>query len=450
MPDLSDQQIKELTSRAQQVLNHNWNGRFTSPAPEIYPHQWSWDSGFITIGYSHCNQERAEKELDRLFKGQWANGMIPHILYDEEHISEDYFPDADFWKSRDVNRAPNDLQTSGICQPPIHATAVRNLLMHGEDQQRAIEFASKHFEALADWHRYLYDKRDLNDNGLVYIHHPWESGQDNSPLWDPILEKMGIHEHQKPVYTRKDLDYIRASERPTKENYDRYIWLVELFRDLNYDEEAIRDAGCPFLAVDVLFNSILCQANLDLALIAGAIGEDPDPWEERYHQTKKSINKKLWDEESGVYLNLDLREKSKIDVKVLSGFLPLYAGIPDINRADKMMEYLNTASFCRLDKECFAAPSYDKKSADYSTQKYWRGPIWMNLNWLICIGLAKYEKSEYSERILNTIIELPMKEGFYEYYDPETGDGYGSEHFAWTAALLIDALYIHQKRKESA
>jgi neutral trehalase len=137
-------------------------------------------------------------------------------------------------------------------------------------------------------------------------------------------------------------------------------------------------------------------------------------------------------------------------VKVLSGFLPLYAGIPDINRADKMMEYLNTASFCRLDKECFAAPSYDKKSADYSTQKYWRGPIWMNLNWLICIGLAKYEKSEYSERILNTIIELPMKEGFYEYYDPETGDGYGSEHFAWTAALLIDALYIHQKRKESA
>ena len=48
--------------------------------------------------------------------------------------------------------------------------------------------------------------------------------------------------------------------------------------------------------------------------------------------------------------------------------------------------------------------------------------------------------TQYADRVKNSIIELPRRYGFYEYFDPDTGQGHGSDHFSWTAALLIDLL----------
>ena len=52
-----------LVAQAKQVLEQNRVGRFTKPAPNLYPHQWSWDSAFIAMGYVHYDQARAEEEL---------------------------------------------------------------------------------------------------------------------------------------------------------------------------------------------------------------------------------------------------------------------------------------------------------------------------------------------------------------------------------------------------
>lgn len=59
-----------LAKQAKEVLKQNWTGFFTKPAAPLYPHQWSWDSPFIAIDYARYNQERAQKELQRLFSGQ--------------------------------------------------------------------------------------------------------------------------------------------------------------------------------------------------------------------------------------------------------------------------------------------------------------------------------------------------------------------------------------------
>ena len=40
-----------------------------------------------------------------------------------------------------------------------------------------------------------------------------------------------------------------------------------------------------------------------------------------------------------------------------------------------------------------------------------------------------------------TIISLCRDQGFYEYYDPTTGFGHGSDLFSWTAALLLDVVF---------
>src|SRR5829696_5294063 len=48
-----------LVARAQKVLHRNDMGGWTRAAPELYPHQWSWDSAFIAIGLAHLDTRRA-------------------------------------------------------------------------------------------------------------------------------------------------------------------------------------------------------------------------------------------------------------------------------------------------------------------------------------------------------------------------------------------------------
>jgi hypothetical protein len=44
---------EELAARAEEVLRKNDMGGGTRAAPELYPHQWSWDSAFIAIAAFH-------------------------------------------------------------------------------------------------------------------------------------------------------------------------------------------------------------------------------------------------------------------------------------------------------------------------------------------------------------------------------------------------------------
>jgi hypothetical protein len=68
---------EQLVQQAQLVLDLNWNGEYTQPGPRLYPHQWSWDSALIAMGYAHYAQDRATTEITHLFDSQWDNGLLP-------------------------------------------------------------------------------------------------------------------------------------------------------------------------------------------------------------------------------------------------------------------------------------------------------------------------------------------------------------------------------------
>ncbi|MBA2442752.1 MAG: glycoside hydrolase, partial [Rubrobacter sp.] len=44
-------------------------------------------------------------------------------------------------------------------------------------------------------------------------------------------------------------------------------------------------------------------------------------------------------------------------------------------------------------------------------------------------------------RLRRTVLDLVRGAGFYEYFDPTSGRGHGSDFFSWTAALLLDILH---------
>ncbi len=424
-----------LAREAIAVLEENWSGDATRPGPRLYPYQWSWDAAFIAIGYAHYDQAKAEQELRSLFRGQWSNGMLPHIVFNG---SANYFPGPDFWQAERSPYAPRDPRTSGIIQPPVHATAAWHIYRHARDPSRALAFLEELMPRLASWHAYLYRERVRNGDGLVEIWHPWESGMDNSPLWDGALARLTPGEI--PGYERLDVLAVARDERPTDSDYDRYVYLASLMRDQSYLPDRIR-AITPFAIDDVLYNSLLVQANRDLAAIAAALGADPRPFEEWAEVTADGINRKLWDERSAAYLDWDLVADEPIHTRVGVGFSPLYAGVPSEERAQRMVDRLTESVGVQLDETTWAVASFDPKDERFASTNYWRGPIWINVNWALYQGLKRYGFHRRAESLRRAMLELPRRSGFFEHYDPMTGVGHGSERFAWTAALVLSLLF---------
>ena len=103
---------KKILHDAKRILEENWKGKYTIPSPRLYPHQWSWDSGFITIGYSNFDQDKAQKELLSMFEGQWTNGMLPHIIF---RFENNYFPNAEYWQTELSEYSPEAVGHCNSC-----------------------------------------------------------------------------------------------------------------------------------------------------------------------------------------------------------------------------------------------------------------------------------------------------------------------------------------------
>jgi hypothetical protein len=432
--------FKEYIKIAKGILRTNWTGSYTKPAPGLYPHQWNWDSGFIAIGYAHYNQKKAQQEILSLFKHQWPNGMVPQIVFNPEVLGN-YFPEPDFWQ------APDNMLTSGITMPPVHAIACLHIYKKAKNKEQARRFLRVIFPKLVASHRYFYQFRDPNHSGLVYIRHPWESGLDNSPAWDGPLGKIEVDKGKLPHYERKDLQHgIPAEQRPSDEDYDRYVYLVNIFRRLKYCEEDIYRHS-PFLIQDVLFNSILCKANRDLLEIGKVLGADISEIEEWVNQTSKAIFERLWCQGCEKFESFDLIANAPIHTSTVASFMPLFAGAASKSQAEILYNRINSVSFCALHQgNCFTVPNYDMTREDFDSRNYWRGPVWININWMLSQGLKGYGYNKKADAIKTDMIQLPIRFGFYEYFDSHNGQGYGSSNFSWTTALFLELVheYYHK------
>ncbi len=438
--------IKMYIRKAKSVLDENWTGSYTIPAHRLYPHQWNWDSGFIAIGYSHYNTTRAIKELTSLFKAQWTNGMLPQIVFNEKSLGS-YFPEPDFWQAEQSPNAPDGILTSGITMPPIHAIAALMIYENAERPHDVLPFLEWIYPRLLALHEYFYKERDPEGIGLVYIRHPWESGMDNSPMWDKVFENIDLSSVKMPSYQRKDLSHgVKAEMRPRDEDYARFVYLVDLFRQHRYDEEAIR-RECLFLIYGPLFNSILCASNEALIKIGDILKQPYKKAEEWYKITSRAISEKLYHEEHGMFDFFDIVQGRLLAVDTAAGFMPLFCGAASSEQTLKLYEYLNSKSFCALHQgSCFTIPNYDTQKEGFDSVNYWRGPVWININWMLMHGLRRYGFHQKADSVAKDILQLPIRFDFHEYYDSFYGRGYGSKNFSWTAALFIDTAYENYEK----
>lgn len=427
------------------ILDKNWRDGYTIPSARLYPFQWNWDAGFIALALSYTNQHRAMQEVDFMFKSQWDNGMLPHIAFHQPN--ENYFPGPEVWKTDNLKGSAKLVSTTGITQPPVFGFILKRMHQQMQSNPNWQGFLEKIFPKVVAFHRYLYQHRDPHQEGLVYIQHNWESGTDNSPLWDHIFETMDVSKARDVSHLRKDNKLVDASERPTNENYKRYIHLIDLFVACGYDDATIAETS-PFLVQDVLFNSMLVKSNFGLIELGKYLNLDVTEIENWNKKSIQAINDKFWDETSGFYYAFDLRSNKRIPIKVSSGFMPLFAGVASSEQAASLVKHL-TQSFMKNDA-WFACASCAFDEPSFNPLKYWRGPVWINVNWMIYHGLKKYGFPDMASRIKKDSMELVERHGCFEYFDPRpVGEaqekrGIGADLFSWSAALYLDFVYNNE------
>ena len=420
-------------------LAANDRGDYTVPANHQYPHQWLWDSCFTAIGWRHVDVARAQREVLRLFTGQWQNGMLPNMILSNGH--------HDIWQSRLNPNSPDNVATSGITQPPMVAEAVVRI---GEklppDERRS--WYRQVWPNLLAYHTWLYDERDPHGEGLILQIHPWETGLDDSPSWmSEIVEHhlpwwIGLL-HTARLDTAIGLFRTDTKAIPREQRISDVEALVFADRMLRlkraaYDTKKILAGPLAATCVeDLAYNCILIRANHRLQEIATLLHEElPAALAQRMALTETALER-LWDQETGQYYSRSFATRQLLKEPTVAALLPLYAGTISRDRAAQLVKLLE-------DEQTFGtvypAPSVPPTSSWFKERCYWQGPSWVNINWLVIDGLERYRFKDHAAVLRESTLEMVRKSGCYEYFDPFTGEGLGAADFSWTAALTIDLL----------
>lgn len=413
-----DGQIKKQIKAQYETNIRTYRGlRYTVPSPDTYPYQWFWDSCFHAITLSYFDPERAKEELKLLLKGQFKNGMFPHMIYWQQ-IKNSPFPDI-AWGKRN---------TSSITQPPVLAAAVWRVYEATGDE----DFVRTMLPHIHAFHRYLFSSRDPHKLNLVGVINPDESGEDNSPRYDYVLG-LSDPRHQFVDNFRARLvlvDDWKRSRFVIKSQIDLKHWMY-----------------------DVPFNAILAESLRLTSLLAKVADEKRiSVWSHaksdlvRSAMRKHMLRKHIFQSVFGPKLR-------HVPTRTWAMFMPLYAGVATREEAAYVVEH-----FLRNPKEFkltygvptvpLSEPSFDPSGdwkGDWWVGTNWRGPVWMASNWFIIQGLLRYGYVQDAKKIYASSLRLVKQSGLREYYDPLTGKGHGAEGFTWGGLVLDMAEILDQK-----
>ena len=367
----------------------------------------------------------ALNELAAIFEAQWSNGLLPQIRFVPGQTG--YRPDAADWGVTPDIAGQSRVTTSGITQPPVMGRCAERVFRRLADPT-----PYRHeFLALVDgverFHDFLLTERDPFDEGVVVCLHPWETGTDNSPAFEPLLQatRRFLYERHIPIDTfgRADTVHVRAEHRPTARDYVAYFGLLALFKQYRYDQARIA-ANSPFLLQDVLFNatladSLAAMADLEDELArladnpteAASLHERAGQNRERRDRLAEAMRSRLWSEADGLFYARDARRGELLPVPTVSSFMPLLSGVATPDQARRLLDHLrDPAEFAAP----FPVPSTALNHPAFDPYRYWAGPSWPVPNWFLARALQDHDPALAEHLRQRTLTMIAEGEG-----DPE-------------------------------
>lgn len=433
---------EQVLNAATAVLRGNDRGTMVTAAPRLYPHQWSWDAAFVSVGLAHLSVPRALTELRTILDAQWSTGMLPHIVFSDDPR---YFPGFEVWGTQTAAARPGGVKTSGICQPPVHGFCLELVAQigrsrGGEHAALVATFLRDAVLRLARWHEWLQTARDPEGLGIVEIHHGWESGMDNSPRFDAIYRRIAVPERIQ--LERTDLTFVDTSERPSDDEYQRYLHLIDQMRSVAFEDAALPGV-IDFRFGDIFMTAILALSADALARLADSAGMADIAESERARAVRCRGAVARSCGTNGLCRDYDLGAGRWLEVPSLASFSLLVCGVEagdEALLARQRAVFLGPHWMIHPDNRFRLPPSLTLDSPEVRPREYWRGPQWPIMTWLFAYAALSRHDPSLARVLRAEGLEQLRDLSFAEYYEPRSGDPLGSKEQSWTAMAAIDWL----------
>lgn len=201
------------------------------------------------------------------------------------------------------------------------------------------------------------------------------------------------------------------------------------------DDSPIFDGPLPTAAPDL--GAYLVRQDLEIADLLARYepGADASRFGERAAATR-ALLLDMWDAERGRFLAFGGGETQLSDTVV--GLMPLLTGTLPEPIAAALRAAADDPDRFGLE---WGLPTVAASDPDFSDERMWRGPIWVNTSMLVAEGL---EASGYADRARElreqTVALVIHGGGPHEYFNPHTGQKArtATTAFGWSAALFID------------
>jgi len=241
------------------------------------------------------------------------------------------------------------------------------------------EFLDEIYEPIVRWNNWWFEQNDLDGNGLCEYRHPFSSGLDDSPLWDDGM----------PV------------ESP---ELNTYLYLQQ-------------------------------EALAEIARVIG-LDKDAEMWRLRAQAMAQRLIQLGWDAEAGLFWAT--RNGSRVNVRTPFNLFPLITGQMPPHIAERLVAHLtDTRQFWPR----YPIPTVALDDPKYDPNQMWRGPAWVNINYLMIEGLQRSGYPDLARELRQRTLELVCgRADIYEYYHPESGENPpgAAPMFGWSSAVFID------------
>ncbi|MGK7396225.1 MAG: MGH1-like glycoside hydrolase domain-containing protein [Candidatus Cyclobacteriaceae bacterium M3_2C_046] len=364
-----DAQNDRTVTSVSRVWNEAWGGYII----------FDWDTYFAGLMLSLDNKYLGYSNCIAISEAITENGFVPNL-------------EASF-----------GLKSFDRSQPPVGSIVCKLIYDKYQDKW----FLEEVYDELLSWNEWWPQARD-NQGYLSWGSDPhpmgmdghsaqgakWESGLDNSPMFD------------EAVFNKEKNVFDLAS-----------VGLMGLYV-----------ADCK-----------------NLAEIARILGKEADAKAlegrgEKYGQKLQE----LWDEESGIYRDKNLQTGEFTSHLSPTHFYPLLGQVPSQAQADRMINehFFNPNEFYGD----WIMPSIARNDPGFADNSYWRGRIWAPMNFLVYLGLRKYDLPQAQKELADKSRDLILKEWtenrrVYENYNSVTGVGgdvrNSDSFYSWGGLLAL-------------
>lgn len=364
-----------IAAKSVVTLMSNWQthkggllheGIVPSHAASYFMGFWAWDSWRFSVALASFAPELAKNQIRAMFDYQLPDGMVIDCIYS--------------------NPEENNARDS---KPPLAAWAVNAIFEHTQDTA----FVREMYPQLLAYHRWWYNKRDHNQNGICEFGSmdgtteaaAWESGMDNAIRFD--------------------------NARMVKNAEDAWSFdqeSVDLNAYLAYEYQLLKNFAS---IIDLPFNEPDYTAN---------------------------VADYFFDTERGFFFDRRLSDGSFVVEEGCEAYIPFWTGIASAEQMERaLVLFTDTAKFSTY----IPFPTVAADNPKFMPKGYWRGPIWLDQTYFAIRGLRNYGYHEladkYTQQVFDRLQGLQEQAPIHENYGTHTGERLKASHFSWSAAHLL-------------